>query len=56
MTDAEAARPVKLFGKETNRFSALAQGLGHEFEHYGNMVTYMRMKGLVPPSSEPAPK
>jgi uncharacterized damage-inducible protein DinB len=36
--------------------------IGHEFEHYGNMVTYMRIKGLVPPSSEappapaPAPK
>jgi hypothetical protein len=21
-------------------------------EHYGNMVTYLRLKGLVPPSSE----
>ena len=25
----------------------------HSIEHYGNLVTYMRMKGLVPPSSEP---
>lgn len=24
----------------------------HSMEHYGNMVTYLRMKGLVPPSSE----
>lgn len=23
------------------------------FEHYGNLVTYMRMKNIVPPSSEP---
>jgi hypothetical protein len=22
-------------------------------EHYGNLVTYMRIKGIVPPSSEP---
>ncbi|MEO8025347.1 MAG: DinB family protein [Bryobacteraceae bacterium] len=25
---------------------------GHTWEHYGNMVTYMRLKGIVPPSSE----
>jgi hypothetical protein len=25
----------------------------HDFEHYGNIVTYMRIKGLVPPSSAP---
>jgi len=25
----------------------------HAFEHYGNVVTYMRLKGVVPPSSEP---
>jgi uncharacterized damage-inducible protein DinB len=23
----------------------------HGNEHYGNLVTYMRMKGIVPPSS-----
>jgi hypothetical protein len=27
----------------------------HDFEHYGNLVTYMRIKGIVPPSSEPRP-
>jgi hypothetical protein len=25
----------------------------HNNEHYGNLVTYMRVKGIVPPSSEP---
>ena len=24
----------------------------HAWEHYGNLVTYMRLKGIVPPSSE----
>jgi hypothetical protein len=24
-------------------------------EHYGNMVTYMRLKGIVPPTSEKQP-
>jgi len=34
----------------------------HTDEHYGNMVTYLRLKGIVPPTSEnqpapaPAPK
>jgi hypothetical protein len=28
--------------------------IGHNNEHYGNIVTYMRMKGLVPPSSQPS--
>lgn len=30
---------------------ALVYNIAHDNEHYGNMVTYMRMKGLVPPSS-----
>jgi hypothetical protein len=25
----------------------------HDNEHYGNVVTYMRLNKLVPPSSEP---
>ncbi|MGA3346831.1 MAG: hypothetical protein ABSC76_18400 [Terracidiphilus sp.] len=27
----------------------------HDMEHYGNLVTYMRMKDIVPPSSTPPP-
>jgi hypothetical protein len=27
--------------------------IAHNMEHYGNLVTYMRMKGIVPPSSTP---
>ena len=29
----------------------LIQNLGHTNLHYGNVITYMRMLGLVPPSS-----
>jgi len=25
-------------------------------EHYGNLATYMRIKGIVPPSSEQPPQ
>jgi hypothetical protein len=30
----------------------LAFNAGHDMEHYGNIVTYMRLKGMVPPSSQ----
>lgn len=53
VTDAMAAEPVKLFGQDANRASALIVNTAHDNEHYGNIVTYMRLKGLVPPSSQP---
>ena len=52
MTDASGAEMVKLFGRERSRMGALQLNIAHDYEHYGNLVTYMRMKGLVPPSSE----
>jgi uncharacterized damage-inducible protein DinB len=52
MTDAHAAEMVKMFGQERAKLTVLAFNAAHDFEHYGNLVTYMRMKGLVPPSSE----
>ncbi len=55
MTDAELSVPMKFFGRDTTRFAVAGLIIGHGFEHYGNMVTYMRIKGLVPPSSEPRP-
>lgn len=33
------------------RAGALVMEIGHMNEHYGNLVTYFRLKGLVPPSS-----
>jgi hypothetical protein len=35
----------------TGHLGMLIQNFGHANLHYGNMVTYMRMLGLVPPSS-----
>ncbi len=34
---------------------AEAEATAHEYEHYGNIVTYMWFKGIVPPSSEKQP-
>jgi len=35
------------------KLARLMGNLTHDWEHYGNIVTYLRIKGLVPPSSEP---
>lgn len=51
MTDARGAEPVKFFGGQRARLSVLAFNTAHNYEHYGNVVTYMRLKGMVPPSS-----
>jgi uncharacterized damage-inducible protein DinB len=52
MTDASGATSVKTFAGEMPKLSFLEFNTHHDFEHYGNIVTYMRLKGLVPPSSE----
>ena len=40
---------------KTARAGALMMNIGHMNEHYGNLVTYFRIKGMVPPSSQTAP-
>jgi uncharacterized damage-inducible protein DinB len=52
-TDAAAQQRTQLFGQERSRLAALGINATHNAEHYGNLVTYMRMNGLVPPSSRP---
>jgi uncharacterized damage-inducible protein DinB len=52
LTDARAAEIVKFFGHDAPKLSILTFNIGHNMEHYGNMVTYLRIKGLVPPSSQ----
>jgi uncharacterized damage-inducible protein DinB len=53
MTDASGIQMVKLMGTDTPKMGALAVNSTHSVEHYGNLVTYMRMKNIVPPTSEP---
>jgi uncharacterized damage-inducible protein DinB len=52
MTEASAAEPVPFFGRQLSRLSIMDFNTAHTMEHYGNLVTYMRIKGIVPPSSE----
>lgn len=51
-SDADAQTPVSLFGMSGTRLWVLNFNSAHVMEHYGNLVTYMRIKGMVPPSSQ----
>ena len=60
MTDPKGAQMIKLFNFDLARLTVFSINTAHTDEHYGNMVTYLRLKGIVPPTSEnqpaPAPK
>jgi uncharacterized damage-inducible protein DinB len=51
VTDARGGQAVDFFGQPNTRFGVLAFNSTHNYEHYGNLVTYMRLNGIVPPSS-----
>jgi len=53
MTDAKAVEMVKLGRGERSRLGAIAGLISHSNEEYGYLSVYMRLKGIVPPSSEP---
>lgn len=50
-TDKAAQQKIKLFGQDRTRLFALGLNATHDAEHYGNIVTYLRLNKLVPPSS-----
>jgi uncharacterized damage-inducible protein DinB len=52
ITDATAGDPISFFGRPTSKIAVMEFNTAHTMEHYGNLVTYMRLKGIVPPSSE----
>lgn len=52
MDDKKGQEVIKFFFGPTPRTLVLSFNVSHDFEHYGNLVTYMRLKGIVPPSSE----
>jgi uncharacterized damage-inducible protein DinB len=52
MDDTKGMEVTKFFTGPSTRLGVLAFNNAHSYEHYGNLVTYMRLKGIVPPSSE----
>jgi uncharacterized damage-inducible protein DinB len=53
LADSGLTEMVKSGQREVAAGYGLTFNVAHNFEHYGNIVTYMRLKGMVPPSSEP---
>jgi uncharacterized damage-inducible protein DinB len=51
-SDAATTAKVQMFGQERTRLYALMVNATHDAEHYGNLITYLRMNGMVPPSSK----
>lgn len=52
LTDENGPAMMK-FGRGERTLSGILNfNVAHDFEHYGNLITYLRIKGLVPPSSE----
>jgi uncharacterized damage-inducible protein DinB len=52
LTDATAIQMVKVGQSQHTRLRMLWGNTVHDTSHYGNIVTYLRIKGLVPPSTE----
>jgi uncharacterized damage-inducible protein DinB len=55
----QKSTPVKsspispLKSTEATRLTLVVESLVHAFDHYGQMVEYLRMNGIVPPASRP---
>jgi uncharacterized damage-inducible protein DinB len=53
INDAGGQEAIAWFGgQKMPKMMILTLANNHAWEHYGNLVTYMRLKGIVPPSSE----
>ena len=53
MPDKRFKGSAELFGQKMPRLEILGGNVTHNWEHYGNIITYLRIKGMVPPSSQP---
>jgi hypothetical protein len=54
MTDADGAAIVKTPLGNKSKLGLLNFNVAHDNEMYGTMAVYLRMKGIVPPSTEEA--
>jgi len=55
ITDAKGAQMTKFMNFDVAKIALFSLNTAHTDEHYGNMVTYLRIKGIVPPTSENPP-
>jgi uncharacterized damage-inducible protein DinB len=52
LSDSDLKAPVKLFGKEFTKESAIRYLFGDQHEHLGQSIAYARSNGVVPPWSK----
>lgn len=52
LDDAKGAQTVSFFRQQMPKLSVFNFNIQHANESYGTLVAYMRLKGIVPPSSE----
>lgn len=61
LSDADLAKPVKIYGKDSNVMNVLLISVTHQSEHLGQSIAYSRQIGVVPPwtaerqASQPKP-
>lgn len=53
LTDQNAMEMISFRGSDLPRLDLAFYALTHSNEHYGQMVVYLRMCGIVPPASRP---
>jgi uncharacterized damage-inducible protein DinB len=52
LSDADADKPQKMFGRQTTLRGSFIVITGHFGEHLGQSIAYARMNGVVPPWTE----
>ena len=52
-TDANATEMLQAERGKSSRFELLVWDISHSMEAYGYMAVYLRLKGIVPPSTDP---
>jgi hypothetical protein len=55
LTEKNALDPLKTYFGSQSRIEVAAGVAYHSYDHYGQMVVYARLNGIVPPSSRPSP-
>jgi hypothetical protein len=51
ITEANSGAPVSMGLLKGTRLGLLEYNMGHDLEEYGYLAVYMRLKGVVPPTS-----
>ena len=52
LTEANQLDPLKTYFGSPSRVEVAAGVTYHSYNHYGQMVVYARMNGVVPPASQ----